>query len=44
VGQSQVAIAVVLPNQVGSATGASYSGPIVKQILQDVRTNAGITG
>ena len=37
VGQSQVAIAVVLPNQVGSATGASYSGPILKQILQDVR-------
>jgi penicillin-binding protein A len=36
VGQSKVAIAVVLPNQVGSATGAAYSGPIVKQILGDI--------
>jgi len=36
VGNTKVAIAVVLPNQVGSATGATYSGPIVKQILGDV--------
>jgi peptidoglycan glycosyltransferase len=39
VGQSKVAIAVVLPNQVGSATGAAYSGPIVLQILQDIRAD-----
>jgi len=32
----KVAIAVVLPDQPGSATGATYSGPIVKQILGDV--------
>jgi hypothetical protein len=31
-----VAIAVVLPNQPGSATGAAYSGPIVEKILGDV--------
>ena len=36
VGNTKVAIAVVLPNQPGSATGAAYSGPIVKQILGDV--------
>jgi peptidoglycan glycosyltransferase len=36
VGNTKVAIAVVLPKQVGSATGAAYSGPIVKQILGDV--------
>jgi peptidoglycan glycosyltransferase len=36
VGQSKVAIAVVVPNQPGSATGATVSGPIVKQILGDV--------
>jgi peptidoglycan glycosyltransferase len=36
VGQSKVAIAVVLPHEPGSATGATYSGPIVKQILGDV--------
>ncbi len=35
-GRSKVAVAVVLPDQPGSATGAQYSGPIVKQILQDV--------
>jgi len=35
-GNTKVAIAVVLPNQPGSATGAAYSGPIVKQILGDV--------
>jgi len=39
VDQSKVAIAVVLPNQPGSATGAQYSGPIVKQILQDILSN-----
>ena len=38
-GQSKVAVAVVLPNQPGSATGAQYSGPIVKQILQDILGN-----
>ena len=42
VGQSKVAIAVVLPNQPGSATGATYSGPVVKTILGDVLANAGI--
>jgi peptidoglycan glycosyltransferase len=36
VGNTKVAIAVVLPDQPGSATGAAYSGPIVKQILGDV--------
>ncbi len=35
-GNTKVAIAVVLPNRPGSATGASYSGPIVRQILGDV--------
>jgi len=44
VDQSKVAIAVVLPNQPGTATGAVYSGPIVKQILGDVRADAGISG
>jgi penicillin-binding protein A len=39
VGQTKVAIAVVLPNQPGSATGAIYSGPIVLQILQDIRAD-----
>jgi peptidoglycan glycosyltransferase len=38
-GQSKVAVAVVLPNQPGSATGAQYSGPIVEQILQDILGN-----
>jgi penicillin-binding protein A len=41
VGNTKVAIAVVLPNQPGSATGAKFSGPIVEQILQDVRTDQG---
>ena len=41
VGQQKVAIAVVLPNQPGSATGATYSGPIVKAILGDVLADAG---
>ena len=36
VGNTKVAIAVVLPQEPGSATGAAYSGPIVKQILGDV--------
>jgi peptidoglycan glycosyltransferase len=36
VGNTKVAIAVVLPNQPGSATGAAYSGPIVEKILGDV--------
>jgi len=44
VGQAKVAIAVVLPNQKGSATGAADSGPILKQILGDVRTDAGLSG
>jgi peptidoglycan glycosyltransferase len=39
VGNTKVAIAVVLPNQIGSATGARYSGPIVNQILGDVRAD-----
>ena len=43
VGNTKVAIAVVLPNQPGSATGATYSGPIVKQILGDVRADAGLS-
>jgi peptidoglycan glycosyltransferase len=32
----KVAIAVVMPHEAGSATGAEYSGPIVKQILGNV--------
>jgi peptidoglycan glycosyltransferase len=43
VGNTKVAIAVVLPNQVGSATGAAYSGPILRQILGDVRADAGLS-
>ncbi len=43
VGNSKVAIAVVLPQQPGSATGAQYSGPIVKQILGDVLADQGAT-
>jgi penicillin-binding protein A len=35
-GNTKVAIAVVLPHEPGSATGAAYSGPIVRQILGDV--------
>jgi peptidoglycan glycosyltransferase len=41
VGTTKVAIAVVLPHQPGSATGAAYSGPIVKQILGDVLADQG---
>jgi penicillin-binding protein A len=41
VGNTKVAIAVVLPNQPGSATGAERSGPVVRQILQDVLTDSG---
>ena len=41
VGNTKVAIAVVLPNQPGSATGAQYAGPVVKQILGDVRADQG---
>jgi cell division protein FtsI/penicillin-binding protein 2 len=41
VGNTKVAIAVVLPNQPGSATGAAYSGPVVRQILQDILTDQG---
>ncbi len=41
VGNTKVAIAVVLPDQPGSATGAAYSGPIVKQILGDVLAEQG---
>jgi peptidoglycan glycosyltransferase len=44
VGNTKVAIAVVLPNQPGDATGAKYSGPIVRQILGDVRADAGLSG
>jgi cell division protein FtsI/penicillin-binding protein 2 len=40
-GNSKVAIAVVLPEEPGSATGAAYSGPIVKQILGDVLADQG---
>jgi penicillin-binding protein A len=43
VGNTKVAIAVVLPNQPPSATGAAYSGPIVRQILGDVRADAGLS-
>jgi peptidoglycan glycosyltransferase len=35
-GQSKVAVAVVVPNQAAKQTGAGISGPIVKQILQDI--------
>jgi penicillin-binding protein A len=35
-GQSKVAVAVVVPNQVPKQTGAGIAGPIVKQILGDV--------
>jgi peptidoglycan glycosyltransferase len=38
-GASKVAVAVVLPNEPGSATGATYSGPIVKEILNDILGN-----
>jgi peptidoglycan glycosyltransferase len=41
VGNTKVAIAVVLPREPGSATGAAYSGPIVKQILGDVLADQG---
>jgi len=41
VGNTKVAIAVVLPKQPGSATGATYSGPIVRQILGDVLADQG---
>ncbi len=34
---------MVLPKQPGSATGAAYSGPIVKQILGDVLADQGAT-
>ncbi len=40
-GNTKVAIAVVLPSQPGSATGAERSGPIVKQILGDVLADQG---
>jgi cell division protein FtsI/penicillin-binding protein 2 len=41
---AKVAIAVVLPKQVGSATGAQYAGPVVKQILGDVLADQGSPG
>lgn len=41
VGNTKVAIAVVLPEEPGSATGAAYSGPIVRQILGDVLADQG---
>ena len=41
VGNTKVAVAVVLPDQPGSATGASYSGPVVRQILGDVLADQG---
>jgi peptidoglycan glycosyltransferase len=43
IGNTKVAIAVVLPNQPGDATGAKYSGPIVRQILGDVRADQGLS-
>jgi peptidoglycan glycosyltransferase len=43
-GASKVAVAVVLPNQPGSATGATYSGPIVYQILNDILGNQPSSG
>jgi peptidoglycan glycosyltransferase len=42
VGNQKVAIAVVLPRQPGSATGAERSGPIVKTILGDVLSDHGL--
>ena len=39
VGSAKAAIAVVLPNEPGSATGAGYSAPIVKMILGDMLAN-----
>jgi peptidoglycan glycosyltransferase len=44
VGNTKVAIAVVLPKEPGSATGATYSGPIVRQILGDVLADQGQVG
>jgi peptidoglycan glycosyltransferase len=44
VGQSQVAIAVVVPDQAAKQTGAGIAGPVVKTILGNVRTDAGIPG
>ena len=38
-GQSKVAVAVVVPKQAAKQTGAGISGPIVKQILQDILGN-----
>jgi peptidoglycan glycosyltransferase len=38
-GQSKVAVAVVVPRQAAKQTGAGISGPIVKQILQDILGN-----
>ncbi|HEV3266495.1 MAG TPA: penicillin-binding transpeptidase domain-containing protein [Acidimicrobiales bacterium] len=43
-GASKVAVAVVLPNEPGSATGATYSGPIVKEILNDILGNQPSSG
>ncbi len=42
VGNQKVAIAVVLPQQPGSATGAERAGPIVKEILGDVLSDHGL--
>ena len=43
-GNTKVAIAVVVPNQVAYQTGAGISGPIVKQILGDVLSDQGAQG
>ncbi len=43
-GASKVAVAVVMPNQPGSATGAEKSGPIVKEILNDILGNQPSSG
>lgn len=41
VGTTKVAIAVVVPNQAAKQTGAGIAGPIVEQILGDVRADQG---
>jgi penicillin-binding protein A len=41
VGNTKVAIAVVVPNQAAKQTGAGIAGPIVRQILGDVLADQG---
>ncbi|MGO8871335.1 MAG: penicillin-binding transpeptidase domain-containing protein [Acidimicrobiales bacterium] len=43
VGNTKVAIAVVVPNQAAKQTGAGIAGPIVRQILGDVLADQGAT-